>query len=77
MITGYNNPPGGVPVLKLRFTRSRAIAASMAALAVPAALALMPMTASATTITNVPEPGTLSLIMMGLAGMGIVRRRKR
>lgn len=65
-------------MLKLRFTRSRAIAASMAALAVPAALALMPAVASASVINHsVPEPGTLSLIAMGLAGMGLVRRRKR
>lgn len=71
-----NDASGGVRVLKLKFKRYRAIGASMAALLVPAALALMPATASASTIVNVPEPGTLSLIMMGLAGVSLVRRRK-
>ena len=28
------------------------------------------------TIHNVPEPGTLALMMLGLAGVGVARRRK-
>lgn len=63
-------------MLKVQSKRYRAIGASMAALLLPAALALIPATASASAIVNVPEPGTLSLIMMGLAGVSLVRRRK-